>query len=725
MQFIGTFGKSIAQWVNIDADLLLFVFLPPLIFGEAMSLNWYHVKGGIFQSIVLAGPGVLIGAALMGVFTKYLLPYNWSWTLSMVFGSILSATDPVAVVALLKSVGASPKLTILIVGESLLNDGSAMVLFTLFFNSLNGTVYNAGSIIAFFFEAAIGSVLLGIAFGLVTVRWLRSANRPLKEIDVTTQIAITICCAYLCFFTAQYTLKISGVLACCGAGAMLAWLAPPIILNHESMHNVWSMIEWSLNTLIFLLAGLIIGNRVLSKVYAMDWLYLLVLYALLMVIRVIVIAMLYPIISTTGHRCTFQEAVFMSWAGLRGALGMALALLVEKHCPDREKDETSRLFFFVGGIAALTLIINASTAKSLLFHLGLLSTNSAEKKLVTDQIKKKLRRKMDKVIEQMTKDFKFTADDLDVVRQSCTLLQHVDMDALYRDTERASTLLANISHDPHLYLQDQLSPHDASLQHTRRGSHNQTVQHQASSNNRRGSEPNLLAHQQGSNNLRHNSRAVSTSTRQRRNSSFAATFANGLVGHGKDGSRYQDSDRIDRISRLLSRGGGGRSSSSLIDRDLLHYIRAVFLEIVRVKYWHFIEVGKLPRLSHSAQFLLYSIEVGLDEVSQVDGARDWACLEEDLDYKAFAVMFFTLCENYLPLCMTGLATALLGRLEARREKRAVYMLTSFIEAHEHAQKKIHAFLGLEEEEIEAATPEEIKVIEESKAVVCSTHNICG
>jgi hypothetical protein len=77
--------------------------------------------------VLLAGPGVVIGAVLMGVFAKFLLPYNWSWNLAMVFGSILSATDPVAVVALLKSAGASPKLTILIVGESLLNDGTAMV----------------------------------------------------------------------------------------------------------------------------------------------------------------------------------------------------------------------------------------------------------------------------------------------------------------------------------------------------------------------------------------------------------------------------------------------------------------------------------------------------------------------------------------------------------------------------------------------------------------------
>lgn len=114
-----TLGDSVHSWASIDADLMLFVFLPPLIFGEAMGLNWYHIKGGLLQSLILAGPGVVVGAVVMGCFTKLILP-SWSWNMAMVFGSILSATDPVAVVSLLKDANASPKLTILIVGESLL-----------------------------------------------------------------------------------------------------------------------------------------------------------------------------------------------------------------------------------------------------------------------------------------------------------------------------------------------------------------------------------------------------------------------------------------------------------------------------------------------------------------------------------------------------------------------------------------------------------------------------
>eukprot|EP01039_Chlorochromonas_danica_P001214 gene1214-1324_t len=645
----GTFGKSVHEWVGINADLMLFVFLPPLIFGEAMYLNWYHVKGGLIQSIILAGPGVLIGAALMGVFAKFILPYNWAWNFAMMFGSILSATDPVAVVALLKSVGASPKLTILIVGESLLNDGSAMVLFTIFYNSVNGRFYNVGSVFGFMFAAALGSVALGVVIGLLAVRWLRSANRPLVETDVTIQIAVTICCAYLTFFLAQNVLEISGVLACCGAGAMLAWLAPPIILNHESMHNVWGMIEWCLNTVIFLLAGLIIGNRILVKVNPMDWAYLIAFYAALMVIRFITVFMLFPSISTIGHRCTVKEAVFMSWAGLRGALGMALALIVENTLPNDIKDETSRLFFFVGGIAALTLLLNATTAKGLLVHLGLLNTDSPEKALVTAQIKRKLQRKTDKFIQEMSKDFQFANVDVEEVRMSCTLLNDMNIPGLMRETECATDLLAAA-----MIISPQSSGQASVPNPLIKGAEEQLKGSFSFGSRRRAS--------MGSRDQSHRSNRFS--------SSMAAA---------------------QKMNRLLSQS---RAPNSLIMVDLLHYVRSIFLEIVRVKYWQFIESGKLPRQSFSAQFLLYTIDVGLDEIQLEGGARDWVCLEKDLDSESFMTRALKWYQNSMPASMTVWSSNMLGFQHSRDEKREVYMLSAFIEAHEHAQRKVHSFLGL-------------------------------
>ena len=305
------------MWREIEPEMILYIFLPVLLFGEAMSLKWHTAKGGFWQSFLLAGPGVVIGVYAMSWFVYY-LDFGWSWNLCMLFGSIVSTTDPVAVVAILKSSGASPKLTLLIVGESLMNDGSAMVLFTLYFNLLKGEEYTINGLVFYFIKMIIGAPILGCLFGLVCVFWLSTCDRKFLSEDITVQIAITFVCAYMSFFTANYICEVSGVLACCAAGLMFAWKAPSLILEHESMHHVWGIFEWLGNTLIFLLAGIIIGGETLKRITVIDWVYLCVIYVVLMLLRAAIILLLYPLLSNVGLKCTAPDAMFMAWAGLRG-----------------------------------------------------------------------------------------------------------------------------------------------------------------------------------------------------------------------------------------------------------------------------------------------------------------------------------------------------------------------------------------------------------------------
>ena len=90
-----TMKQSEDMWNSMDPNLILYLFLPALLFGEAMSLNFHHVRGAVVNAAFLAGPGALIGALLMACVAKVCLPYNWDWTLCIIFGSILCATDPV------------------------------------------------------------------------------------------------------------------------------------------------------------------------------------------------------------------------------------------------------------------------------------------------------------------------------------------------------------------------------------------------------------------------------------------------------------------------------------------------------------------------------------------------------------------------------------------------------------------------------------------------------
>ncbi len=198
----------------------------------------------------------------------------------------------------------------------------------------------------------------------------------------------------------------------------------------------------------------------------------------------------------------------------------------------------------------------------------------------------------------------------------------------------------------------------------------------------------------------------------------------GRSGSGANLSRTKSSVNMlkaSEIIRMLSMSS--RGPDAFIVPQLLTYVRAIFLEILRVRYWHDIERGKLPRQSHSAKYLLYSVEVGVDEVDQELGARDWNCINHEIVNQPLSIRILSSVDTFLP---NTYGTYYLGKLEARREKRAVYMLNSFIDAHEHAQKKVHEFIASDEDEGEHAniqSPEELKVIEESKQAVSATTKV--
>ncbi len=88
-------NQSIDLWDTFEPRLILFIFLPALLFGESMSLNFHHVREALVPALLLAGPGAIFGTFAIGACAKWFLPYDWPWSLCFVFGSILCATDPV------------------------------------------------------------------------------------------------------------------------------------------------------------------------------------------------------------------------------------------------------------------------------------------------------------------------------------------------------------------------------------------------------------------------------------------------------------------------------------------------------------------------------------------------------------------------------------------------------------------------------------------------------
>lgn len=333
------------------------------------------------QVMLLAGPGVLLGCLSIALVARYVFPYGWSWSTSLVFGSILSATDPVAVVALFNTLGVSPRLTMLISGESLLNDGTAIVCFTLMMQIMMGSHVTVGSCIVFFLNMTVVAVLVGIAVAagtLVVISWCSESN---YHTDVMIQVVMTIVCSFLCFFLAETEASTSGVIAVVSAGFIFSYVAWPRFVSRESMIVVWEALEFLGNTLIFLLAGLLWGSKVTERMSdylePSDFGWLVVLYIFLALIRAFMMVAFLPVLNRCGQEVTWQECVVTVWAGLRGAVGLVLAIVVDLE-PTVDNKISSQIMFHVGGIAMLTICINATTCGPLLRYLDLTKTPEIE-----------------------------------------------------------------------------------------------------------------------------------------------------------------------------------------------------------------------------------------------------------------------------------------------------------------------------------------------------------
>ena len=190
--------ESLHRWRTIDGHLLLLVFLPPLLFADAVTLDWHVAKRSLMQCLLLAFPGVIMGCFLTAAYAIGILPQDWPLSLALSFGAVLSATDPVAVVSLLKELGAPASLTMIIAGESMLNDGSAIVVWRFCFGVYVGEREAAiGPLLTFLARLALGGLGLGLVFGAGTLYWLALASRRLEHSDVTVQVAITIASSYV------------------------------------------------------------------------------------------------------------------------------------------------------------------------------------------------------------------------------------------------------------------------------------------------------------------------------------------------------------------------------------------------------------------------------------------------------------------------------------------------------------------------------------------------
>ena len=359
---------EIFQTLSLSHDLILFVLVPPLIFESALNLDGRLLIRNLSPIFLLAAPGLLLSTAIVGGILSWGTPLTLSQAL--LFGALISATDPVAVIALFKELGAPKKLTVLVEGESLFNDATAIVVFNIILASLV-TGESVGQPIL---TQGIAQFLRSLMGG--TVGYCARSLMTLVKDNALVLFTITMVLTYGVFLLAEETVEVSGVIAVVSAGLTAGWYKsnrlPPE--SQASVGEFWEYLAFLANSLIFLLVGLTISQSPLfgqvSQTVSLLSTFGLTIVAILLARGVVVFGLI-PLLNLTSSLIgadpidrRYQAVSF--WGGLRGAVCLALALSLEAEFPNRDLIVALTL-----GVVLFTLLVPGTTVGRLLRALKL------------------------------------------------------------------------------------------------------------------------------------------------------------------------------------------------------------------------------------------------------------------------------------------------------------------------------------------------------------------
>lgn len=351
--------------VHLTRDLLFSVFLPGLLFEAA-----FHIRATVFRRLwvavaALAIPGVVAAIAITSaVMTTALRGFGiapeFAWGSAMIFAAIVAATDPVAVTALFRELNVPEDLLVLVEGESLFNDGTAIVFLGLILTYVAGAPVTPLGMVGRFVVVAGGGAIVGGVVGLIAVRAIAWLD------DAMIEIAITTVAAYGSFVLAE-NLHVSGVIATVVAGMLCGNLGRSGAMSEGTRHvleSFWEYVAFALNSVIFLL----IGFEVSLGALATSWREIGIAYVAILVARTVVVyagRFLYRTVTRDAdgaHQAAWN--VILVWGGLRGALSMVLALSLELEIAHR-----SLIITMTTGVVLMTLLVQGLTMAPLLRRL--------------------------------------------------------------------------------------------------------------------------------------------------------------------------------------------------------------------------------------------------------------------------------------------------------------------------------------------------------------------
>jgi CPA1 family monovalent cation:H+ antiporter len=352
---------SVELDISFPPNLILALLVPPLIFEAAFHLNFSALRYSLIPILALAVPGVILTTLLVGTIVAW--GTNLPLALALVFGALVSATDPVSVVALFRSMGVPHRLQVLLEGESLLNDGTAIVIFDLVIVlAIKGIdSFNLVSSLVNFVRVAGGGLVVGIVLGAIISQLISRIDDYLIETTLTSVLA------YGAYLTAE-TLGVSGVLAVVAAGLINGNIGPKGMspTTRIVVYNFWEYAGFLANSFIFLLIGLQINLNSLFE----NWQLILWAIAAILVARAVGVYTL----SRLGQEIPLKWQHVLYWGGLRGAISLALALSL----PLELGTASSQIQVMAFGVVLFTLLVQGFTMGPLVRRLGLVERSESQ-----------------------------------------------------------------------------------------------------------------------------------------------------------------------------------------------------------------------------------------------------------------------------------------------------------------------------------------------------------
>jgi CPA1 family monovalent cation:H+ antiporter len=347
------------DWLNPEVVLIL--FLPPLLFEGSLKINVRQLLQNKLPILLLANVGVLAATLITG----YVLHWEIGLpiTTALLFGAIISATDPISVLAIFKELAIAKRLSVIVESESLFNDGTAVVLFQILLAGILTGNLNVANGAGEFLQSVLGGAIVGLALGYAAGKITKTIDEPQIEITLTTILA------YSSYLVAHH-LHLSGVIATVLSGVTFGNIGTQEGMSARTRLALWSFWEnasFVINSLVFLLIGLEVQIRELLS----AWSTILLAVLAVLLGRAVSVYGLIPLSNRFTERITPRWQHVLVWGGLHGSLSLALALSLGRDFPYREQ-----ILALTFGVVAFSIIVQGLTIGPLIRLLRLSSTDT-------------------------------------------------------------------------------------------------------------------------------------------------------------------------------------------------------------------------------------------------------------------------------------------------------------------------------------------------------------